>query len=109
MLALKRFMTIFLLLLTFAHVIDSDGPCDFEEDQDKHSTCFLKNCKIPTQDSTNVPSHYFIPDHIGHSPIVFFSWKYPQVNYLHQFQIYYPEISKEISLFYSEIFRPPLS
>lgn len=108
MLFIKQLMAVFLLVLTFAHVIDSDGPCDYEENQGKHSTCLEESCHIPSQNSTNIPSNYFIPDHIGHSPVIISSKVKLQVTHYLLRQIFYPSAFNKILFFHSEIFRPPL-
>lgn len=105
----KPFMAIILLALTFFHVIDFDGPCDYEEENGSHSSCILKSCKIPAQEAPTVSNHNHIPDHIGHSPVIFSSWKKPEINYYILGKFHYHIADQNFSFFNSEIFRPPVS
>lgn len=105
----RSFVAIFVLLLTLIHVVDFDGPCDYEEQKQEHSQCSLKVCGTSTQNQSNIPENLHTPDHIGHTPTIFSKQSSVEKNFILLKQIKHTIVINSLSSFNSKIFRPPLS
>lgn len=106
-----RVISFFIVLLVCFHVLETDGPCDYEEhfsESISYSSPHSQVSPVPVEDHEHHGNKHIVPEHFGHTAVLL-SDSFGFEVYLNSFLILHPRSSHgKIHHFISENFRPPL-
>lgn len=106
---LFRVVSILMLALVCFHVVESDGPCDYEEyfTALKSTVSYDADFLLPEHSDIHHIHDVFVPDHLGHTSVVLMN-DLQIVASMISFTVTFPDLhSGDIQKFVFENYRPP--
>lgn len=109
---MNRLISFFIVLLVCFHVLETDGPCDFEEHFAETVSSTSSHSQVspaPIESHEQHGHKHIVPEHFGHSAVVLvdcFEFSVQLNSVLVQFS---QRPNGKIRHFGSENFRPPLA